>query len=284
MTLTTIPLPYGLRDVKIRPMAPGTETAGTAVDLPNSRTFSFAEAEDFEELRGDDGLRAIHGKGPIVNWQLEGGGISFEAAKAMFGGTITETGVTPNQVKTFRKLGLDVRPYFQVEGQSISDSGGDVHCLVYKARATGDMSGEFADGSFFLMGAQGQGLPRLSDDRLYDFIQNETATPITPTDEVQVVTISGGPTGGTFALTFSAQTTTGIAYNASAATVQTALEALSNIAPGDVVVTGSAGGPYTVTFAGTLADADQPQMTINTALLTGGSASGAVTTTQAGGE
>ena len=38
-------------------------------------------------------------------------------------------------------------------------------------------------------------------------------------------------------LTYSGQTTASIAFNASAAQVQAALEALSNIAPGDVVVT-----------------------------------------------
>jgi hypothetical protein len=125
MALTNTPLPFGLRDVKIRPFAPGTEVAGAAVDLPNARTFSFSEAEDFQELRGDDGLVAVHGQGAAVDWSLESGGVPFEAVKAMFGGTITETGVTPSQIKTFSKGGHDIRPYFQVEGQAISDSGGD---------------------------------------------------------------------------------------------------------------------------------------------------------------
>lgn len=61
-----------------------------------------------------------------------------------------------------------------------------------------------------------------------------------------VVTIGGSPTGGTFTLSFGGQTTAGIAFNATAAAVQAALEALSNLDPGDVTVTGNAGGPYTV--------------------------------------
>ncbi len=91
-------------------------------------------------------------------------------------------------------------------------------------------------------------------------------------NEVQSVTITGGPTGGTFTLTYSGQTTAGIAYNAAASAVQTALEALSNLAPGDVVVTGNAGGPYTVAFAGTLAATNVAQMTASGASLTGGNA------------
>src|SRR5262249_41925037 len=52
-------------------------------------------------------------------------------------------------------------------------------------------------------------------------------------DEVQTVTLTGNPTGGTFTLTFSGQTTAAIAYNASAATVQSALQALSSIGSGN---------------------------------------------------
>lgn len=174
MALTTIPLPYGLRDVKVAALT--VETPGTSVDLPNSRTLSFSEAEDFEELRGDDGLVAVHGKGPSVNWTLENGGYSFEAVAIMYGGTVTTTGTTPNQIKTFRKLGTDQRPYFHIEGQAISDSGGDFHVVLYRARCTGELSGSMADGAFWLTGASGRALPRESDKRVYDLVQNETAT------------------------------------------------------------------------------------------------------------
>lgn len=102
-------------------------------------------------------------------------------------------------------------------------------------------------------------------------------------DDVQTVTISGGPTGGTFTLTFGAQTTTGIAYNASAATVQAALVALSSIGANNVTVTGSAGGPWLVDFTGTLGYAAQTLMTANSSGLTGGSSPAATPThTQTG--
>ena len=102
-------------------------------------------------------------------------------------------------------------------------------------------------------------------------------------NEVQTVTITGGPTGGTFTLTWSGQTTAAIAYNATAATVQTALEALSNIAPGDVVVTGNAGGPYTLTWGGTQLGEDVAAPTA-TASFTGGTSPGVtIATTTAGG-
>lgn len=178
MPLTNTPLPFGLRDVKISPLPAGSETPGAAVDFPNARTFSFSETSDSEELRGDDGVVAVHDLGSGVDWELEGGGYPFEAIAAMYGGTITSEGITPNQTKTYDKADNDVRPYFQVEGQAISDSGGDFHVIVYKAKATGELAGELADGSFWLTGASGRAVGRTSDRKLYSIVQNEAITPI----------------------------------------------------------------------------------------------------------
>ncbi len=68
-----------------------------------------------------------------------------------------------------------------------------------------------------------------------------------PTSAEQSITLEGSPTGGTFTLTFKGETTAPIAYNASAEAVKDALQVLPS-SP-EVIVTGSAGGPYTVFFA-----------------------------------
>lgn len=104
------------------------------------------------------------------------------------------------------------------------------------------------------------------------------------TNEVQTETITGSPTGGTYTLTFDGQTTANIAYNANAAAIQAALIALSNVNPGDVVVTGT--GPYVITFGGSKAGQNVPTITANSAGLTGGTSPSvgvAVTTSGAPG-
>lgn len=184
MPLTVIPLPYGLRDVKLTPYTnDAATTLGTpSVDLPNARTFSFSEAEEFTELRGDDKVVTTRGQGASVDWDLEAGGLSFEALKIITGGTITETGTTPAQSKTFTKKVTDSRPFFKVEGQAISDSGGDLHCVLDRCRSTGSVEGSFGDGEFFLTSGSGVALPSLITaraDTLYEFVQNETAVAIT---------------------------------------------------------------------------------------------------------
>lgn len=92
-------------------------------------------------------------------------------------------------------------------------------------------------------------------------------------DEVQKVTVTGSPTGGTFTLTFSGDTTSAIDYNDAIGDVESALEALASIGVGNVSVTGGAlpAEPILVTFIGDLGGANQPIMSANGASLTGGS-------------
>lgn len=181
MALPARALPFGLRDVKLTPLGADGATPGVAVDLPVSRTLSFSETEDFEELRGDDQVVASHGSGPTVEWDLESGGISLEAYAVMAGGTVTTTGVSPAAVKTYTKLTTDARPYFKIEGQSINDNGGDFHAVIYRAKADGSLEGELSDSSFWLTSASGKGYGSLeagNTDKVYDFVHNETTAPI----------------------------------------------------------------------------------------------------------
>lgn len=101
------------------------------------------------------------------------------------------------------------------------------------------------------------------------------------TNETQTITIDA--TGGTFTLTFAGQTTAAIAEAATAAAVTAALVALSNLDSGDVVVTGSDGGPFTATFGGRYAGINVPLMTASGASLTGGAGTAVVTAGTAGG-
>lgn len=60
------------------------------------------------------------------------------------------------------------------------------------------------------------------------------------------VTITGSPTGGTFTLSVDGNATAGIAYNATAAAVKAALEALPVVGAGNASVSGGNGGPWVI--------------------------------------
>jgi hypothetical protein len=103
-------------------------------------------------------------------------------------------------------------------------------------------------------------------------------------NEQQTVTITGTPTGGTFTLTYNGATTANIAYNAAAAAVVSALEALPNIGPGNVAGSGGAlpGTPVVITFQNQLGRQNVGQMTAAHAFTGGTTPAIAVTTTTAG--
>lgn len=93
-------------------------------------------------------------------------------------------------------------------------------------------------------------------------------------DEVQTLTITGTPTGGTFTLTFEGEETATIAYNANAAAVESAFEALSTVGAGNGTCAGGPlpGTPVTITFTGALAKQDVDLVTADGDGLTGGTA------------
>ncbi len=103
-------------------------------------------------------------------------------------------------------------------------------------------------------------------------------------NEVQTVTVNGSPTGGSFTLSFNEATTVAIDHAASSSTVQSALVGLATVGSGNATVSGSAGGPWTVTFVGALGHKNVGPLTADDSGLTGGvTPTVTVSQTQAGG-
>lgn len=169
MALTGTIRPFGLRDVKVVALP-----SGTPVDLPNSQTMTFKEVLTSGELRGDDSTQAVVAITDKLEWELEAGGISLEAWAVMTGRTVTLTGTTPSQVNTITAEAGDVYPYFKVYGKSVGDGADDVHILIFKAKCTGAIEGEFKDGEFWVTKASGIAVDD-GTNGLYDIVQNETA-------------------------------------------------------------------------------------------------------------
>lgn len=211
MSLGTV-LPYGLRDVKLvqYPNLEAINFGSTLTDLPNARTMSFNDTEEYDDLRGDDKLVTSHGQGSQSEWEIESGGLSFAAHAILAGGVVVETGISPNQRKRFRKKANDQRPFFVAMGQAISDAGGDMHAILYLCRSTGNVEGQMADTEFLTPSVSGIGFPcRVSGlvagleilDTIYDFVQNETITaltaPVLDTPAAPVVYTLSDQTSGT---------------------------------------------------------------------------------------
>ncbi len=124
--------------------------------------------------------------------------------------------------------------------------------------------------------------------------QDERSTPLDAgTNEVQTLTITGTPTGGTYTLSYTgpvnhpitAQVTAPIPFNATAAQVQAALRALPAIRSNVTCAGGPhPGTPITATFNNNLGGRNIAQMTATGSFTGGTSPAIAVTTTTPGTE
>ena len=130
----------------------------------------------------------------------------------------------------------------------------------------------------------------VADSLIETWFRNRGVNPVWHLDgdiggvsEVQTVTVTGTPTGGSYTLTWNGQTTAAIPYNATAANVRDALADLSNIRYTDIT---TAGGPHpgtaiTVAFGGQYEHTNVAQMTAAGSFTGGTTPAVAVTTTTA---
>lgn len=178
-------LPYGMRDAKLTEYldASGQVLGTTSVDLPYMQTLNFSEAEEFQELRGDDKLITTRGRGSSVTWDLEAGGMATEVWAILTGGDVIERGLTPNREIEIQKRATQARPWFRIDGKIISDSGGDILVRIYRCRCNDQIQANFADGEFATTAVSGVGYPLLDDtnDLLYSIFRRETTSALTLT-------------------------------------------------------------------------------------------------------
>ena len=160
---------FGLRQIKL------VNAAGTVTELLNAaQTMTFKERVKSGELSGNDHTLAVVAFSDAVEWELEEGGISIEAYALMTGRTLAAVaGTTPNQSLTLNADAMTSFPYFKIYGKSVGDAGDDVHVKVYKAKITGGIEGQFADGEFFVSKCAGVAIDDGSVG-IFDIVHNET--------------------------------------------------------------------------------------------------------------
>ncbi len=202
------------------------------------------------------------------------------------GNCSTDWNISANDFKGF------LRPY----GSSYFQTGNNV--LSKGGNACGqepvtDIQNAFTSGTPLVIpvldygtAGQGQGNPKVHIAGFVTVILNYSYP---YPGAIQAVTINGSPTGGTFSLSFNGQTTSAIAYSASADTVQAALSALSTISgsannsltdtTSNVYVVQNSDGSYTISFQNSMGGKSQPAISATSSLTGGTSPSIMVTVT-----
>lgn len=107
-------------------------------------------------------------------------------------------------------------------------------------------------------------------------IQDKIITPAV--NEQQLIGFSAVPDAGNWAISFNGNATSSLAFNAVAATIQTALRLLPGLS--DVTVAGSYAAGFTVVFAGSAGGINQPLLVISSNTLTATAVAVVVTVTE----
>jgi hypothetical protein len=240
-----------------------TNPAGLYAQMEQDLPTSIARAFDQAAINGKD-LRS-GGAGPFSDFLAQTGssvalGTASQATGGLYADIINGAGKVVD--RNFDFTGIAADPRFKIDALLQTDTQG--RPLFNDANGAAVNGGSLA------------GFPT-------SFSKGVSGRYWRAGDTTQVVTINGTPTGGTFVLSSGGNSTT-LAYNAAAATVQTAVQAWGGIYAG-VTVSGSAGGPYTFTFPtqGSNVNGAAAPFSVNQAGLTGGTAAASQATVAATG-
>lgn len=120
-------LPYGMTDLVIEELDSDFAVVdGNGVTLLYGQTFEITPTEDQTDVEGYGvvvGTVYSATKGDVT---LTAAGTDLDALALITGGTVVETGTTPAVVQTL-DIGVEdqARPYCQVTGRALGNSGGD---------------------------------------------------------------------------------------------------------------------------------------------------------------
>lgn len=174
---------YAVKDVQIKAITAdprgGTTTLGSLIPIDSPKTLALTPGFKSDALRGGMQLRDFRSVMTDLKWTLTFGGLNLDAETAIFGGAVTDTGTTPNQVTTWTQNGDDPLKFFQLEAQctAVDDVAGDAHIVLYKCMADAESLG-YADETHHVFSLSGQATPRLSDKKWRSIILNETLAAI----------------------------------------------------------------------------------------------------------
>ena len=157
-------------------------TYGDWIDIPGITKVAGKSQIKSQELRGDNKQIAQQSNYVGDEIQFEYSKVSILAQEAIIGGDLTNTGITPSQVMTYKFGGSGaVLPYFRMQAKSprLSDSDiADEHTLWYKCKVTDISSTSLEDQNFNTRMVTVQAIEPIMATNIGEIILHETETQI----------------------------------------------------------------------------------------------------------
>lgn len=182
MTLSKQPILLGLDDAKIFELTADTSsslTYGTAIDVPSLQNISLSNNYNSKTLYSDEKVTDYYSNLESIYWSINSAKVSLDVLAILEGGSVTQTGTTPNQVNTYTLSKSSMPKYFKLEGKVNYSSGevGDYHMRLYKCKVA-SLNVEFKNQNYAIVSASGIAVATLNNSKIREDIINETAVSI----------------------------------------------------------------------------------------------------------
>lgn len=128
----------GLNDLAVYVLG-AADAPGSKVDVPGARSFEFSTETDSDTIEGDDTILAVAYSAKRGTGSMEMAKANLTARAAMFGGTATTSGTTPNEVTTWEESSAANTIWLQIKAQAtaVDKSGSAYEVTLHKAKAGG---------------------------------------------------------------------------------------------------------------------------------------------------
>lgn len=191
MAIQTVTKVYGVDDFKLYPITQDdTEgfACGTAIDGVGVKQVSITFEADEKELTGDEMTLDTMAKVKSITVSTELAKLNLEAMELFTGGTLTNS--TDSATLSIGSNASGNQKYFQAQFQikTTDNEGGDLHYIVYKAKATSTpINGTEDDYATFTIDLKGvyttyAGFKAKTgtEQKLVDIVVNKTAKELAP--------------------------------------------------------------------------------------------------------
>lgn len=186
MPLSHVSKLYAVSDSKIAKVtadpAGGATTYGASTDVPGIKEMSIGGNVNTVELRGDNSLLDQNSTLGNITVSVTHAKLSLDVLAIMLGGTVTDSGTTPNQIASWLLKNTDAFSYFSLEGKTPTAGAdtptGDAHFKLHKCILTSFPDMGHAEEDYRIVSFEAVAVPLISNGNHITVTLNETAVAI----------------------------------------------------------------------------------------------------------
>ena len=172
---------FGTQQIRIAKLltdpAGGSATYASSIQLVGAKEFQLTGTVNLKQLRGDNQLLAVDGVPGDLTLKIKHAKLNLDALTVLEGGTLADTGSSPNQVTTYDYLGGTSLVYWKVECQNVAvdTPGGDLHYILWKCVMSMFPIQGTMEEDYDIYELECRPMPRISDNRWKQVVLNQTA-------------------------------------------------------------------------------------------------------------